>query len=319
VPPSVGPFPLASPVYAVIFGVDIGADTGLFTIRTDGTGRQQVAAELTGRLISPEWAPDGTSALVQEQSLVQEQTASGEQLWDVDTAGTRRPQVIIPCVAPCQSRDEASWSHDGKSIVFYQALGKVVNGIPTTCGLARYDVATQAITSVTSSPCGPIDERHPRFSPDDASLAFWRSRSPGRVRTAQIEDSAIFTRVLATGRETQVTDWSIHASMLDWSPDGKWIAFIPDYWNHAASGADIWRVHPDGSGLERMTSLDTAAVRILDPRYTPDGKWLLFQRVTPGGTWRGELLAIPANGGTPLSVLPGTNVLADFDVRAFGG
>jgi Tol biopolymer transport system component len=139
------------------------------------------------------------------------------------------------------------------------------------------------------------------------------------VRTVQIEDSAIFTRVLASGRETQVTDWSIHASMLDWSPDGQWIAFIPDYWNHEASGADIWRVHPDGSGLERMTRLDTAAVRILDPRYTPDGKWLLFQRVTLGAGIRGELLAIPASGGTPVSVLPGTNVLADFDVRAFGG
>jgi dipeptidyl aminopeptidase/acylaminoacyl peptidase len=306
-PPSVGPFPLASPGYAVI----VGDGSGVFTIRTDGTGRRQVATELTGRLVSPEWGPDGTRALALEQ------TSSSEQVWDVDTAGTRRPLVIIPCVAPCQSRNEASWSHDGTSIVFFQALGEVVNGIPTTCGLARYEVATLAITSVTSSPCAVIEERHPRFSPDDASLAFWRSRSPGRVPIDQIEDSAIFTRDLTTGRETQVTDWSIHASMLDWSPDGQWIAFIPEYWNGAAGGADIWRVHPDGSGLERMTSLDTAAVRILLPRYTPDGKWLLFVRVTPGATSRGELLAIPASGGTPVAVLPGTNVL-DFDVRAVG-
>ncbi len=306
--PSTGPFPLASPPYAVIYS----DGPSLFTTHTDGTATTQVASELTGRLVTPVWGPDG------ERALAQEQTSSSEQIWDVDTTGSRRPLVVIPCVAPCRSRNEAAWSHDGTAIAFFQAVGEVVDGIPTTCGLARYDVATQAITSLTSSPCAVIEERQPRFSPDDTEIAFWRTRNVGRVRGAEVEDSAIFVRDVATGRERQVTDWSLHASMLDWSPDGQWIAFIPEYWNGSADGADIWRIHPDGTGLERMTTLDTAADRVLLPRYSPDGRWILFMRVTPGESPSGELLAIPAAGGAPVPVLPGTNVV-DFDVGAFPG
>jgi dipeptidyl aminopeptidase/acylaminoacyl peptidase len=303
---STATFPLASPGYLVIVSNEIN---DAFTIRTDDGQRRPVAADLTGRAVSPEWAPDGKTALLLEQ------TTSSEQLWDVDVTGARRSLVIITCVKPCESRNEASWSHDGGRIVFFQALGAPTDGIPQTCGLALYDATTQVVSSVTSSPCAVIEERHPRFSPDDSRLAFWRSRAAGGVRGTAIEDSAIFTRDVATGRETQVTDWSIHASMLDWSPDARWITFIPDYWNDAAPAADIWRIHPDGTGLERLTTLDTSGVRILRPRYTPDGKWLVFLRVTPGNGANGELMAIPANGGRPVSVLPGINVL-DFDVRA---
>ena len=199
----------------------------------------------------------------------------------------------------------------------FQAMGPGSSGIPDTCGLAIYDVATLAFSNVTSTPlCAAIEERQPRFSPDDSQLAFWRSRSPGRQPIPDgIEDSAIFVRDLATGAETQVTDWTIHASELDWSPDGRWIAFTPEYWNGDADGADLWRIHPDGTGLERLTTLDTADTKLLTPRYTPDGKWLLFIRSVPGTDATGELLAIPADGGDPVEVLPGTNVLY-FDVRA---
>ena len=91
-----------------------------------------------------------------------------------------------------------------------------------------------------------------------------------------------------------------------------WVVFVPDTYNEAAPGADLWRVHPDGTGLAPMTSIDTASVRLMRPRYSPDGAWIVFMRVGDGG---GELLAIPAQGGAPVSVLPGTTVL-DFDVRA---
>ncbi len=101
--------------------------------------------------------------------------------------------------------------------------------------------------------------------------------------------------------------------MFDWSPDGQWIAFVPDVYDPGAATADIWRVHPDGTGLERMTTLDTADVWMLRPRYTPR------RRLDPVHADRtmdvGELLAIPADGGEPVAVLPGTSVL-DFDVRA---
>jgi Tol biopolymer transport system component len=295
-------FPLTNPTYDLVV---IDDANHLFTIRTDGTGRTPAAEDITGTLASPEWGPGLTV-------LVQESEATSDQIWQVDPSAARRSQVIVPCVTPCGSRNEASWSHDGTKIALFQAFGGPVNGIPVTCGLGLYDAPTLAVTDVTSSPCAIIEERNPRFSPDDRSIAFWRSRSPGRVPVQAIEDSAIFVRDLETGVETQVTPWTAHASMLDWSPDGQWIAFVPDVWDPAAADAEVWRARSDGTALDRMTNLDDASSRILRPRYTPDGAWILFMQTAEG---RGELLAVPASGGEPVSVLPGTRVF-DFDVRA---
>ena len=295
-------FPLSNPPYDLVI---VNQVSQLFTMWSDGTNRLPIGLDITGSLASPEWGP-GDSAIVLDS------TVDDDQIWRVDMTGDKRSLVIIPCVVPCQSRNEASWSHDGTRVVLFQAMGEPVNGIPVDCGLALYDAASQGITDVTSSPCAVIEERHPRFSPDDRSIAFWRSRSPGRIAKLEIEDAALFTRDLTTGAETQVTDWTTHATMLDWSPDGSWIVFVPSSWDPAATAADLWRVHPDGTGLERLTTIDTGSVRLLRPRYSPDGAWILFMRISEQ---RGELLAIPADGGEPVSVLPETPVF-DFDVRA---
>ena len=221
-------FPLSEvPSYDLVIGNE---NSRMFSIRSDGTNRTELAEDINGSLAMPDWGP-GTSVLVQEYA------STSEQIWQVDAEGRRSSQVVVPCVAPCASRNEASWSNDGTRIVLFQALGVSDNGFPKNCGLGLYDAATLAVTELTSSPCGVKEERHPRFSPDDASIAFWRSRSAGLVQGAPTEDSAIFTRELATGRETQVTDWATHASMLDWSPDGAWIAFIPDTYDEIASDA----------------------------------------------------------------------------------
>jgi dipeptidyl aminopeptidase/acylaminoacyl peptidase len=297
-------FPLADP--PLEFVID---DNGVISVLgSDGSERRRVGADITGLLVSPEWLP-GTDRLI-----VQDWAGDTDQVWDVDAAGDRRSLVVIPCVDPCRSRNEASPSRDGSRIVFFQAFGDIVEEIPADCGLAIYELSTQAITTVTESPCAIVEERHPRFSPDGDRLAFWRSRSPGGERVPEVAESALFIRDLDTMAEIQVTDWDIDASLLDWSPDGEWLAFVPRYWDDSASGADVHRIRVDGTGLERLTSLDTATNRILRPRYTPDGAWILFMRQEAGS---GSLFAIPAEGGEPVEVLPGTQVF-DYDVRTGG-
>src|SRR5690349_20498500 len=38
------------------------------------------------------------------------------------------------------------------------------------------------------------------------------------------------------------------------SPDGQWIVFTSERDAEGPGQADIWRAHPDGSGLERLTT-----------------------------------------------------------------
>ena len=301
-PATIAPvFPLAATGFELVFD---GPPGRIGVIAADGSGQRVIGAGLPQNIARPVWLPGTDRVLVQQWSDV------ADQIWDVDAAGERESLVIIPCVEPCRSRTEASTSREGDRIVFFQAFGDVVDGFPTTCGLAIYELATQEIETLTGSPCGIEEERMPRFSPDGTQVAFWRTRSPNGERSVTVKDSAIFVLDLASGEEFQVTAWG-DASALAWSPDGAWIVYIRGWWRGFTDEGDLWRIRPDGSGLEQLTDMDTDDISFHTPRYTPDGAWVLFSVEAPGSD---RLWGVPADGGAPVEVLPGFTVI-DFDVR----
>jgi len=61
-----------------------------------------------------------------------------------------------------------------------------------------------------------------------------------------------------------------------WSPRGDWIAFTSE----RAGSADLYRVHPNGTGLERLT--DNPA---FDDRaaFSPDGSQIVFVSTRAAG------------------------------------
>ena len=64
------------------------------------------------------------------------------------------------------------------------------------------------------------------------------------------------------------------------SPDGKWIVFTSERSGAGQGQADLWRVHPDGAGLERLTSdpsVEDAGV------LSPDGTRLAYVSTKGGG------------------------------------
>ncbi len=90
------------------------------------------------------------------------------------------------------------------------------------------------------------------------------------------------------------------ADSLDYTPsysvDGKWIAFTSE----RGGSADIYRIHPDGSGLERLTD---------DPAFddqgvlSPDGSTLAFVSTREGGfanLWL-EDLSSPSRRAKPVA------------------
>ena len=104
------------------------------------------------------------------------------------------------------------------------------------------------------------------WSPDGATLAYvGRRGGPFCLLTCPVDG----------GEERVVTDAFDHVDGPDYTPDGNWIWF-----NGARDGAvDLWRIHPDGTGLEQMT--DDAAVNWF-PHPSPDGKHVLYLAYPPG-------------------------------------
>jgi DNA-binding winged helix-turn-helix (wHTH) protein/Tol biopolymer transport system component len=88
----------------------------------------------------------------------------------------------------------------------------------------------------------------------------------------------------------------IPARWLAFSQDGRWVAYV--------DGADgsLWRSAADGSQRLRLTSSPPAAVY---PRWSPDGKRILFHLVNPGV--RRKLYVIPSEGGKAEMLVPGSS------------
>ena len=86
------------------------------------------------------------------------------------------------------------------------------------------------------------------------------------------------------------------------SRDGKWVAYVqkPD--------GILWRSRADGSERLQLTQLP---LRLLLPRWSPDGRRIAFMGRMPGQPWK--IYAIAAEGGEPQLMLEGDRPEADPD------
>jgi DNA-binding winged helix-turn-helix (wHTH) protein/WD40 repeat protein len=85
----------------------------------------------------------------------------------------------------------------------------------------------------------------------------------------------------------------ISAEGLAFSRDGQWVTYTsyPD--------GTLWRSKVDGS--ERL-QLTFPPMRVLLPRWSPEGKQIAFHAILPGENW--NVYLVSGEGGTPQRVLP---------------
>jgi TolB protein len=157
-----------------------------------------------------------------------------------------------------------------------------------------------AITSNTNLPCDR--EYNPRWSPDGAQLVYWRASYLNGITTG----TAVYVINADGGGERRLTDPADFAGEADWSPDGEWTLFasypLHEFNQSTPETSNLYRLHPDGSGMEQLTFNESTDLRATQPRYSPDGKWIIFTSVTPTSR---SLWAIPAEGGEPVVLAQG--------------
>jgi hypothetical protein len=133
------------------------------------------------------------------------------------------------------------------------------------------------------------------WSPDGKTLAFCGQRD-GRF--------GIFTIPAAGGAETRLT--TAAAGGLDdgpdYSPDGQFIYFNSD----RTGRMQIWRMHPDGTALEQITSDD---FNNWFAHPSPDGKLIVFL------SYDKDVKGHPANKDVQLRLMS----LADKSVKVLAG
>jgi serine/threonine-protein kinase len=161
-----------------------------------------------------------------------------------------------------------AWSPDGTRL----AYAAEVNGFRQ---LFVRTIATGEDRRLTH---GLRDDIQPAWSPDSRRLAFVRARtSSGKLDPADIngwyhEGGEIWNLDLASGKETKLIEEAFAPSF---SPDGTRLAFDA-LW---AGPRRIWVADTNGRNPRQITSDSSDAVIHAEPRWSPDGKRLVFRRI----------------------------------------
>jgi tricorn protease len=150
---------------------------------------------------------------------------------------------------------QIAWAPDSRRLVYVSDREAVPH-------LFLYDFTSNSETQLTRD---AADDSTPRFSPDGKSLAFIRGAKELRVmdvaaKTDRVVKTAIFERPpLGSDRP------------FVWSPDGKWIAYVPVAENQFKN---VNVVAVDGSASGPASYLANVFNNTLS--WSPDGAYILF-------------------------------------------
>jgi Tol biopolymer transport system component len=236
------------------------------------------------------WSPDGRTIAFNSDRL-------GEMnIWLRDVADSTERQLTNGAGGDYQP----SWSPDGKSIAFFSARAGAADIWAVHTGDGR-------LTRLTDD---PATDTNPFYSPDGQRIAFlsdrggrselWIMNADGSAqrRVSPVVAGGHFVRWTPDGRgivfrsesgtQIQIFRIGIDDGSLTRLPDvasGAHMSFAPDQSRilDVRGHKTLWVYPVDGSTPQQVFAFADPDVRIDYPTWSPDGKWILFDRAAPRG------------------------------------
>ena len=284
--------------------IDVKEDkrnTHIWTIGFDGANNRQVTSSQDSES-SPRFSPDGRYLSFTSS---RPGPAKGNQVWLLDRNGGEAVQ-LTDVKGRVQSHE---WAPDSKRLALVvgdpdpdaadaPAAGEGGAGgrgrVPKPIVIDRYkykqdgqgyllsgrhsyvylfDIATKKLERLTA---GKADESSPSWSPDGTRIAFMSNRNPDPDREPS---SQLFVADAKPGSTEKALSPSTSrgGGRVEWSPDGKWIAFLENddkKWG-AYSMQHLALVATDGSRVpERVKATENLDRGVGSPMFSADGKYL---------------------------------------------
>jgi len=215
------------------------------------------------------WSPDGKRL----RFTVNDPTTNSNSLWEVSPDGTNLHPLFAgwnnPATECC-----GSWTGDGRYFVFQSGRGGR-NQIWVTSGDKSFIGGN--LHGPTLLTAGPLNYYSPVPSLDGRKLFVVGSQPRGELQKYDIQ-----TRQFGSYLQ------GISAEGVDFSRDGKWVTYVsyPD--------GSLWRSKVDGSQRSQLTF---PPLRIVLPRWAPDGKRIAFAGASPGHP--NSIYLVSPEGGSP--------------------
>jgi Tol biopolymer transport system component len=236
--------------YRIAYWAQVQGRMDVWTIRADGGEAVRVTDDAAIDW-NPVWSPDGGSLYFASDR------GGSMNLWRVpmDERSGRVSGEMESVTTPSPYAAHISLSGTGRQLAYVQRT--------TTSNI--YRVRFDPVREIAVGQPEPITQgsriaSSAQPSPDGERVTFIEGGKQGGVFTVRNDGS----------RRRTLTGDGYWERWSSWSPDGKLLAFV----SNRGGKFDIWTIHPDGSGLHRLT--DTARGSITHPVWSPDGRRLTY-------------------------------------------
>ena len=238
-------------------------------------GKRKVIFEKSGRFEAPNWMPDGKKLLFNMDGSLFKISVDGGEIEKLNTAFANN------------INNDHGISFDGKLLAISHSRQGLPGGGSTVYVLPLEGGVPKLITENTPS-------YWHGWAPNNKEVVYVAMRNGKTVYN-------IYRNSIEGGKEVALTDIKAgeHVDGCEYSPDGKYI-----YYNgHYTGTMQIWRIKPDGSGKEQLTSDN---FNNWFPHISPDGKWIVMitfpSDIDPNShpSYKRVMLRImPVTGGDP--------------------
>ncbi|HYW36897.1 MAG TPA: protein kinase [Terriglobales bacterium] len=240
----------------------------LYLCNRDGTESREFA-QAKGIPFDLRFAPDGNRVVFSVRETSQHSVA----LWEVTAQGQDLHPILPNWNRPPQEA-AGSWTPDGRYFLFESAHGNAQDIWALREGTSFFRKGGNLPTQLT---VGPLLFTNPTPSTDGTKLfVIGQQRRFDLIRfEGQSGQSSIYVPGVSAGE-------------ADIANDGRTMVYV------AHPEGALWRSKIDGSA---RTQLTFAPMQVHMPRWSPDGKQIVFMGSIPGHPWK--LYLLPADGGTP--------------------
>jgi TolB protein len=229
----------------------------IWSISARGTGLRRLTRSPWPEF-DPAWSPDGRFIVFRAEPH------GHPELWVMDADGSRKHRLIRDGGFP-------DWSPRCSLIAYAPGGG--------ASGRSWIAVTNADGSEQRRLPRTDYGE-YPSWSPDCERIAFNDNLSGEGLMSIVDADGSRVVDLSRVGQGHEVA----------WSPDGRSILFASQR-DHPDGYNEIYLMHPDGSGVRRLTSSGAET-----PAWSPDGRYIVFG--TAGG------LGVMRSDGSDVALLP---------------